>query len=402
MNNFNKNRGITLIALVVTIIVLLILAGISISMLTGQNGILNRATEAKESTLQSEREEKNQLANYENMISNYIGIDWEEAKANAKAPEEQKEERNNNVIGIGTDGKPVNMDLWEYTLLEDGTYGLNTKNSLDSSGTSGRSAGYKGHFTDNGEITGTIPTYISTDNGKNFGEVTSLVHTFYNCTELKIAPKIPDTVKYMSVAFYKCTNLLVAPDIPSSVIRLSYTFALCTKLESMPNIGNNVRDFSGAFQSCSNLKNTTKLPNSIEEMSGAFLGCTNLTVAPEIPLNAINLANTFQGCTSLLSAPSIIPDKVENMQSTFQDCTALKSTPIEIPVCVKNLLYTFTNCGNISGSLKINAEATIFNNCFFNCSISTDCHLFLSGTSSVLNELLKTKSSNSNITIVDI
>ena len=42
-----NNKAITLIALVVTIIVLLILAGISISMLTGQNGILNRAQEAK-------------------------------------------------------------------------------------------------------------------------------------------------------------------------------------------------------------------------------------------------------------------------------------------------------------------------------------------------------------------
>ena len=42
-----RDKGITLIALVVTIIVLLILAGISISMLTGQNGILKRATEAK-------------------------------------------------------------------------------------------------------------------------------------------------------------------------------------------------------------------------------------------------------------------------------------------------------------------------------------------------------------------
>lgn len=45
-----KNGGITLIALVVSIIVLLILAGVSISMLTGQNGILNRAAEAKEKT----------------------------------------------------------------------------------------------------------------------------------------------------------------------------------------------------------------------------------------------------------------------------------------------------------------------------------------------------------------
>ena len=49
-HKLKKNRGITLIALVVTIIVLLILAGISISMLTGQNGILNRAQEAKTKT----------------------------------------------------------------------------------------------------------------------------------------------------------------------------------------------------------------------------------------------------------------------------------------------------------------------------------------------------------------
>ena len=39
-----NNKGITLIALVVTIIVLLILAGVSIAMLTGQNGILNKAS----------------------------------------------------------------------------------------------------------------------------------------------------------------------------------------------------------------------------------------------------------------------------------------------------------------------------------------------------------------------
>lgn len=40
-NKMKENTGITLIALVITIIVLLILAGVSISMLTGNNGILN-------------------------------------------------------------------------------------------------------------------------------------------------------------------------------------------------------------------------------------------------------------------------------------------------------------------------------------------------------------------------
>ena len=45
-----KERGITLIALVITIIVLLILAGVSIAMLTGNNGILTQAQNASEQT----------------------------------------------------------------------------------------------------------------------------------------------------------------------------------------------------------------------------------------------------------------------------------------------------------------------------------------------------------------
>ena len=45
-----KERGITLIALVITIIVLLILAGVSIAMLTGNNGILTQAQNAKSQT----------------------------------------------------------------------------------------------------------------------------------------------------------------------------------------------------------------------------------------------------------------------------------------------------------------------------------------------------------------
>ena len=49
-NQSRKNNGITLIALVITIIVLLILAGVTIATLTGENGILTRASEAAERT----------------------------------------------------------------------------------------------------------------------------------------------------------------------------------------------------------------------------------------------------------------------------------------------------------------------------------------------------------------
>ena len=60
VEKLKQNKGITLIALVITIIVLLILAGISIAMLTGENGILTQAQRSKEQT--SIAEEKEQIA----------------------------------------------------------------------------------------------------------------------------------------------------------------------------------------------------------------------------------------------------------------------------------------------------------------------------------------------------
>ncbi len=72
MKRNKDNSGITLIALVVTIIVLLILAGVSISMLTGQNGILNRASEAKENTEAASDLEFLQTKAYEAVTNYYV------------------------------------------------------------------------------------------------------------------------------------------------------------------------------------------------------------------------------------------------------------------------------------------------------------------------------------------
>ena len=56
-----KNKGITLIALVITIIVLLILAGVAISTLTGDNGILTKAVTAKKDTENASAKERIQI-----------------------------------------------------------------------------------------------------------------------------------------------------------------------------------------------------------------------------------------------------------------------------------------------------------------------------------------------------
>ena len=67
-----KETGITLVSLVVTIIILIILAGISINILVGDNGVITKAQQAKENTLLAQEEEAKQLNQLYSQL-NYIG-----------------------------------------------------------------------------------------------------------------------------------------------------------------------------------------------------------------------------------------------------------------------------------------------------------------------------------------
>ena len=69
--DIEKSKGITLITLVITIIVLLLLAGITISQLK-QNGLLENAKLAKEKSENVQKLENETLANYENNIDRYL------------------------------------------------------------------------------------------------------------------------------------------------------------------------------------------------------------------------------------------------------------------------------------------------------------------------------------------
>ena len=72
-NNPISNIAITLIALIITVIVLLILAGVTINMLMGENGIINKAQLAKEKTNESQEQEMENLKNLENEITTRTG-----------------------------------------------------------------------------------------------------------------------------------------------------------------------------------------------------------------------------------------------------------------------------------------------------------------------------------------
>ena len=68
-----KEKGVTLIALVITIIVLIILAGVAINALVGENGIITQAQKAKDDTEQGKRDEESGLLSLEEQINQALG-----------------------------------------------------------------------------------------------------------------------------------------------------------------------------------------------------------------------------------------------------------------------------------------------------------------------------------------
>ena len=104
MNKTKRNsKGITLIALVITVIVLLILAGITIAALSGDNGILTMSKEAKEKTKQAQKEEEKTLSNMENILGiyNFKNINTADTNPEEAVPENSiilEDDTNNGIV----------------------------------------------------------------------------------------------------------------------------------------------------------------------------------------------------------------------------------------------------------------------------------------------------------------
>ena len=98
-----NSKGITLIALVITIIVLLILAGISIAMLTGENGILTQAQNAKNRT---EEATANEIADLEE-LNKYINNQTKEEDDDEEIKVE--DENPGELDGEGTEANPFKI-----------------------------------------------------------------------------------------------------------------------------------------------------------------------------------------------------------------------------------------------------------------------------------------------------
>lgn len=118
----NNVKGITLIALVVTIIVLLIIAGVSINLIIGNNGIFSRAHNATSTWQMAEENEKNAINNLESWIDQTIGEDSESSGTvdPSDATAEAKDVLEGKTFYSGSDeiktGTMTNMEGWNATI----------------------------------------------------------------------------------------------------------------------------------------------------------------------------------------------------------------------------------------------------------------------------------------------
>ena len=344
-----KNKGITLIALVVTIVVLLILAGISISMLTGENGVITQARKSKEETRGGTVEEQRDLWRSNNKLDKQTGDNTTQTlnelladliEKNELTEVERDKILDEGFVIIGSHYIDFTLsdedDEIDWSKLGPGLYKTGTKELIKS----------WQQLIDDGDI-------IVTDNKLNFvtadakgdliisNEITEIRHHFIS-----------------DFCFYSNENELTGVFIPKSVISAD-GFAGGKNIQKIV-IEEGVQNIPAeAFRGCSSLKSVI-LPNTI----------TNIERC------------AFYKCTKLESI--IIPDSVTIIGfGAFMDCTSLKN--INIPKNVINIgERAFNSCFDLK-SITVSKENSKYdsrNNC--NAIIETDSNTLIHGCSTTV------------------
>ena len=321
-----NQKGITLIALVVTIIVLLILAAVSISTLMGKNGIVNKATTAKNKTDVAKEEEMIALA------ANAAILEMEDADA---ITEDVLESELNQLIGtrdedytltktgtiftityinsnrsysIEETGKvlekiePTSIDDWEYTIDEENkTVTINK---------------YKGTDT---EVV--IPNYIEglkvvgidpTGTCGIWDE--SICVCVFMCSNYR---------QYEQQTITKVTVSSGIEIIGDNAFASTHNLLECNIENGVTQIGNN------AFGYCSSLSDIN-IPKSVTSIGNyAFAYCASLSNV-NIPASVTSIgANAFYSISDSAKITCDFASKPDTWNDNWTDCTNIIWTKAE-------------------------------------------------------------------------
>lgn len=345
MNNRQKSKGITLIALVVTIVVLLILAGVSINLILGENGLISKTKDSRDKTKDASLTEQIVIE----IAGSYGidgGIDMEQLKENLK---------NNlnipaqDIIDNGDGGITINKDGLIIIVNPDGTTTQYQKVEASSADWQLNEEGntiiaYIGSGFD--EDTVVIPNYV--DNHKITGLGNGNAPIFASNMNVVQGKKlkIETGIKNINcIAFASCSGFIGDLIIPNSVTSIA----------------------DSAFNGCSGFTGDLTIPNSVTSLANsAFWACRGFSGTLTIGMK--NIPNGF--CPSGLSGTQfsklVLEDTVETIgNNAFDRCSSFTGN-LRIPASVKTIGdYAFSSCTGFTGDLIIPNSVTSIGSCCF-------------------------------------
>ena len=318
--SLKKNKGITLIALVITIVVLLILAGITISTLTGENGIFTQANRAKLMTKFSEYNEELELYKQSKRMEDKEFLEGSlTAGKNFLSYNTQIEgDANKFELSIAIDlAKTItDEDLEKFEVIK-GELLINTKDrtEIDVAQSLGIAANPY-DITDDGTLESSNGNLLLMDDD---GTLT-----------------IPDSVKVIGEGAFSGLEGLKTIIIPSSVTEIANdAFSYNETLENVIFQENSKLEKIGtrAFNACRNLK-SINLPSSLKKIAQlGFYHCESLEEIT-IPGSVKEIGNyCFAGCKVLSKIN--LQEGLENMPNYAFSSTAFNE--ITIPSTVKTI-----------------------------------------------------------------
>ena len=397
-----NHKGITLIALIITIIVMLILVGVTVSIAI--NGGLFSAAKDAASRTQIAKEKEQIMAGYS--AYQMVRMQGEEANlevAGATVTGNETDgwiitfEETGNTYKLYPDGRieKIEEEVLEeltdiyVTLYKDGTLGFS--NNQDK--------------------------IVGKDVSEEYGNIKGKTFNYYgneapwradkdNIIIVEIQNEIvPNETAYW---FYDCTNVTKINNIAnlntSNVTDMSYMFGECENLTdlNLKNLKTNkVTKMLGMFSYCGSL---TELDlsnfdtSNVTNMEGLFSGCRGLTrldLGYFYTGNVCNMGSMFSGCSNLeeLDLSSFDTSNVDNIVKMFSGCSNLRELNLKNFKTnkVTSLWGMFENCSSLTKldlSYFNTSQVDLMPDMFRGCSNLSELNLGSFDTSNVTDMML--------------
>ena len=433
-----NKKGITLIALVVTIVVLLILAGVTVSLILDENGIIAKSKDARARWNNAQMNEEKNMGEIDKTLDEivYNKIDPTEMYAVLysdgtlvfyQKTENILNERNGATIVKQTENISDTQELSEDELkallfwIGDQEQADQITSVVIAEEIAPKST--KKLFRDLKNIENIIGL-----NKLNTCNVTTMHDMFRNCSNLKsvdLSTFNTEKVTTMYAMFAYCTrieNINMSSFNTKEVTNMSAMFYNCGQLKQL-DVNNfnteNVTTMASMFANCSNLEkldiSNWKTAN-VEDMSWMFAGedygnpPNTMNIKQIIGIENLDVSNVktmdrmFRNCHELTSLDlhKWNVSNVEIMRQMFNSCKSLRELNIENWNMgnVTNTQYMFNNCYKLNSTITFSFDSTkitTYGGTFAGTATDSNCLVTVNYTASaaeIIDKIIATKNGN--------